>query len=101
MSGPAKPALPINDLLGAMYHGSDHALTCAICHAEMEWDECACCGGDGYEDAYDADPINGSPGDAVKCDYCDGKGGSFWCNTKSCPTSEGLKIVWEPKHPTP
>ena len=62
------PALAPAGLLGAMYRGSDGAMTCALCHCEMEWVECQA----GCEDGYDQV-------DLAPCSECGGQGGSWWC----------------------
>jgi len=94
------PAVASKDLLGAMYRGSDGAMICAVCHCEMEWGECGGLGcEDGYYDAYEDDPNFYDPGDWVACPQCNGRGGSWYCETKDCPTGEGWKEIPAPKAP--
>ena len=45
----------------------DLAPECPVCYAQMEWQDCDACGGDGEIDAYDDDPINESPGSFDPC----------------------------------
>lgn len=93
-------AVASSDLLGAMYHGSDGAMTCALCHYEMEWGDCGGLGcEDGYYDAYEDDPNFYDPGDLAVCPQCNGRGGAWCCETKDCPTTEGWKVIPAPKAP--
>jgi len=39
------------------------------------WEECWSCGGTGYRELYDDDPLWYDPDDIEKCDVCDGEGG--------------------------
>ncbi len=97
---PATPTpVACSDLLGAMYRGSDGAMTCALCHCEMEWEHCGDCGGEGWNDAYEDDPNYYQPGDTKPCHMCDGRGGSWWCETKDCKTATGCKIIEAPQAP--
>lgn len=93
------PAVASSDLLGAMYRGSDGAMTCALCHCEMEWEHCGDCGGEGWNDAYEDDPNYYQPEDTKPCHMCDGRGGSWWCETKDCKTATGCKTIEAPKAP--
>ena len=88
-----------SDLLGAMYRGSDGAMTCALCHCEMEWVECQAGCDDGYFDGYEDDPNWYQPGEMKQCGECCGHGGSYWCDTKDCKTATGCKIIEAPKAP--
>lgn len=95
----SKPAVASSDLLGAMYRGSDGAMTCALCNCEMEWEECSACGGDGGFDGYEEDPLWYAPGELAPCPQCDSGGGAWWCVTKECPTNEGWKTIPAPQAP--
>lgn len=53
--------------------------SCSLCGAYMEWEECGSCGGDGYIDVYEDDPMWYDPGDTEMCEQCDGKGGYWQC----------------------
>lgn len=87
------------DLLGAMYQGSDGAMTCALCNCEMEWGECADCGGEGGHDGYEEDPNWYQPGEISPCGMCSGQGGQWYCETDSCPTGSGWKVIRPPQAP--
>jgi hypothetical protein len=93
------PAVGSRDLLGAYYRGSDGAATCALCNCEMEWVECQAGCDDGYFDGYEEDPLWHDQGDLVPCHECGGQGGFYWCETKECPTKEGLKLIPAPGAP--
>lgn len=93
------PAVGSTELLGAFYHGSDGAVTCALCHCEMEWEQCSSCGGEGWDDAYEEDPLLYDPGDTIPCSQCNGRGGSWWCANRDCETGEGWKHIAAPKAP--
>lgn len=92
----SKPAVASRDLLGAMYRGSDGAMTCALCNCEMEWGECGDCGGEGGHDGYEEDPLWYHPGEISPCGMCNGKGGEWYCETKDCPTGSGWKVIPAP-----
>lgn len=86
-------------LLGAAYRGSDGAMTCALCHAEMEWEECGAGCEDGYFDAYEEDPLFYDPGDLLPCHQCNGQGGSWWCPEPQCPNKDVIRIIPAPQAP--
>lgn len=92
MSDPAE-APQKNALMGAMYAGSDGAMTCALCDHEMEWDECQAGCEAGFFDAYEDDPNYYQPGELKPCHDCEGEGGSWWCATNGCPTQRGYKLM--------
>lgn len=79
-------------LVGHAYRGSDGAVTCCLCNYEMEWENCTCCGGDGYFDGYEEDPLWYDPGDDVPCQQCGGRGGDYWCPNSNCATHIAIKI---------
>ena len=60
-------------------------LVCGTCGAEMEWDECETCGGDGSggHDCGEDTCCCLYPVDNVPCSICAGEGG-WW----SCPDSK-------------
>lgn len=84
---------PVLSLVGCGYRGSDGALTCALCHSEMEWAECMACGGDGFFDGHEEDPNWYNPGDTVDCSQCAGQGGDHWCPTEKCPTHVCTRVI--------
>lgn len=79
----------------AGYRGSDGAVCCCLCDNEAEWRDCDTCGGDGFVDAYEDDPINNSPGDDETCRECGGNGGDHLCATAGCPNVTLLSIFQE------
>lgn len=93
------PAVASSELLGAMYRGSDGAWTCALCHHEMEWEECHSVCDDGYFDGYEDDPIYYQPGEMIACSNCRGEGGTWWCPNKECPTHEAWERIPAPQAP--
>ena len=96
---PTGTAVRSSELLGAYYRGSDGAATCALCNCEMEWECCSDCGGEGWHDAYEDDPIYYQPGETKPCHTCNGKGGMHWCVTKDCETNCGWKLIPAPEAP--
>lgn len=84
------------DFRGYAYRGSDGALTCFLCDAEMEWEQCAQCGGDGGFDGYEEDPLWYLPGEEIQCVDCNGQGGHHWCPTKTCRTMICTQVVKKP-----
>lgn len=58
---------------------------CPICHAEMDWNDCEYCGGDGSW--WDEDLA-----DDMECEVCGGRGGSLYCGNRAAhpvPTPAG------------
>jgi DnaJ-class molecular chaperone len=53
---------------------------CDGCGAEMDFEQCVFCGGDGTYDRHEEDPIAFAPGDTAPCDQCDGRGGWVFCS---------------------
>lgn len=55
--------------------------TCAVCGAEMEWEECETCGGEGVcgHDCGEDVCCCLYPEDNIPCDICDGVGGYYLC----------------------
>lgn len=69
---------------------------CHKCGSAQEWVECWNCGGKGGRD-YDEDlqfedPLWYSPGDFIKCDICQGKGGWFRCLNDKCETNTDIPV---------
>jgi len=53
---------------------------CPLCGSELEWTDCPDCGGWGYLDAWEEDPINFSPGEEyIECGMCHGQTGWWAC----------------------
>jgi hypothetical protein len=52
---------------------------CDICGSPLEWEQCGGCGGEGYIEVYDADPMWYSPGETEICMECQGEGGWRQC----------------------
>lgn len=49
------------------------------CGQVCDWEDCDKCGGEGFHELYEEDPLWYSPGDTEPCDQCDGKGGWWLC----------------------
>lgn len=54
-------------------------LSCPRCGGSATWEECSSCGGDGYYDGYEDDPLWYEPGEIEMCEQCDGRGGWWLC----------------------
>lgn len=80
-------------LKGKAYRGSDGAVTCCLCDYEMEWVNCSYCGGEGYVDGYEEDPLWYDQGDMVPCQQCGGSGGYYWCPNNACGTLVAIEIL--------
>ena len=52
---------------------------CAQCGNLMEWEDCWNCGGEGYIELYDEDPLWYDEDDTERCDECRGNGGWWHC----------------------
>ena len=59
---------------------------CEVCGAELEWEECAACGGSGGYDAYEDD--------MELCGECGGAGGSLFCPNAG---DEQHRLAWQAK----
>ena len=44
-----------------------------------DWEDCWSCGGEGYRELYDDDPLWYDPDDTESCHECGGKGGWLMC----------------------
>lgn len=53
---------------------------CPICGHARVWEECWDCGGEGYRDLYDEDPLWYDEDDVEACDVCHGNGGYWVCS---------------------
>jgi hypothetical protein len=53
---------------------------CPTCHAGLDWEYCDVCGGEGYFELYDEDPLYYDRDDIEKCGQCDGAGGWWMCH---------------------
>jgi len=63
---------------------NEEAAFCPLCGSELKWEDCPHCGGLGYWDAHDDDPVNFDEGEEwIACDVCEGLGG-WWV----CPNGE-------------
>lgn len=52
---------------------------CPNCGHELFTRTCSDCGGEGYWDAYELDPLWYDEGDTVPCGLCGGDGNFLWC----------------------
>lgn len=59
------------------YELPDDSLYCPICGASLEWEDCWDCGGDGYIDETEYDPLEGD--DDMPCPTCHAEGGWHVC----------------------
>jgi hypothetical protein len=57
----------------------DSEPSCPKCGASMFWDECSACGGEGWIEVYDLDPLWYAPDDVERCEQCNGVGGYYVC----------------------
>lgn len=74
-------AEPIYDMYDEYYDDE-----CPICGSSMDWEPCDLCGGEGYYDAYESDPLWYDEGDVERCSQCNGEGGWAIClNRKNHP----------------
>lgn len=59
---------------------------CPICGSSQLWEYCDACGGNGYIEVYESDPMWYEEGDTERCDMCEGEGGWWLCtNRKNHP----------------
>jgi hypothetical protein len=61
---------------GSAHKTPEGVLVCARCNAEMEWEDCSACGGDGFFAGHEEDPNWYHPGELVACRQCGGTGGA-------------------------
>jgi hypothetical protein len=62
----------------------ENDLVCPKCGYYAEYIDCDACGGEGYFEVYDDDPLWYDPGDTELCHQCAGKGGWHVCPNKYC-----------------
>ena len=74
---------------GDFYHGSDGAITCAMCDCEAEVDHCEHCedGFDGH-DCGDDTCCCSWPDENVPCQICYGRGFNYSCLNNDCKALE-------------
>ena len=65
---------------------------CPICLCERDFVDCWECGGEGFVDLYEEDPIMFDPGEIARCPECKGRGG--W---HECPCAEDHSWILEKK----
>ncbi len=58
---------------------------CKHCYMSQFWEDCWNCGGEGYFELYDEDPIYYDEDDTETCETCRGKGGYYLCFNEQCP----------------
>ncbi len=81
---------------GSAYKTPEGILVCALCNAEMEWEDCSACGGDGFFDGYEEDPNWYQPGELADCCQCGGNGGDHFCPTRECKTLTCQRVISSP-----
>lgn len=85
-----KPEAPkLNDVIPGLDPNDEHELcpTCGeaygypCCELFDEWETCYECGGDGFFELYDEDPLYYARGETEPCHFCGGQGGwsRQWC----------------------
>lgn len=57
---------------------------CPECGRFAIWVDCDACGGEGYVEVYDDDPMWYDPGDTEFCHQCGGDGGWYLCDNLDC-----------------
>jgi DnaJ-class molecular chaperone len=69
----------------------DELETCRTCGAEMEWERCWQCFGDGEYDLHEEDPVNFAPDETFEpCEECNGRGGYLVCI--ACRSQHGKRL---------
>lgn len=53
---------------------------CPKCGSYRDWEDCGECGGDGYINRYDEDPLWYDEDDESPCDLCGSHGGWYVCH---------------------
>lgn len=72
------------------YGDDEDGPACSLCGCEMQWEDCDNCGGKGYHDGLDEiDPLFYGPDDTERCDWCQGKGGGWFCWERECRQKRG------------
>ncbi len=68
--------------------------SCSICGSDMYWDECDYCGGEGYREVCEEDPLWYDDDETETCDWCHGKGGHWFClNFKNHPETAAPQVA--------
>lgn len=63
--------------------------SCTVCGSDMYYVECDQCGGDGFREVYEEDPLWYDEDDTETCEWCDGEGGAWFClNERNHPVAE-------------
>lgn len=66
---------------------------CTKCRAEVEYEDCWNCGGEGGRDLYEEDPLAHAPGEWADCTECDGRGTLPFCPNCGVVESRLREIV--------
>ncbi len=77
---------PDDEVLGDYYdfaesEGVPTGAICSECGNGREWIDCWMCGGAGYIESYEDDPMWYRPGQTDDCEVCDGAGGWYYCHS--------------------
>lgn len=73
---------------------------CEVCGAELEWEACDQCGGEGGRDGdelMEEDPLWYRPDDYERCEHCDGRGGWLYCWNTNAPEHVAQRLEEERK----
>jgi hypothetical protein len=74
---------------------------CPTCGTQMDWEDCDVCGGEGYIDAYDLDPLWYDLSDVEMCNQCYGLGGWWTCSCSHIYPTEKERTASNPASGTP
>lgn len=66
---------------------------CTKCQAEVEYEDCWNCGGEGGRDLYEEDPLAYLPDEWADCTECDGRGTNPFCPNCGVVESRPREIV--------
>ena len=85
--------------MDGLYCGPEHheefGPSCPACDADLEWEDCEACGGDGGQDTEPWELYMGSGRDWDECQQCEGHGGWYMCYEKHTE-EQGRRHCWLP-----
>jgi hypothetical protein len=74
---------------------------CARCGSSLTHESCYACGGEGFVDCYDEDPLWYDEDDFRTCDVCGGTGGWLRCLSTFGEDEQPQGKSWCEEHPLP